>query len=237
MFGRWFVAAGLAAVAIGVWEGVHVVHDIVYQAQGKCDYLSCTRPWTLPTLAGELILVAAGTALVATWAYRLSRGPSTAGKVTKAKLRHHSRQARIRLSHETQSACERDGWRGLAVRSRRPQVVTASDAPSERQSRRQSRAERTLRLALSRQHCCAAASGCCSMRPSPRLQDLSATALERNHHSQKAIKECATGFGELDPWFMRVLRIRIADQELRNLKAMHVVRQGVGADAHGLREL
>ena len=80
MFGRWLVAAGLAAVAIGLWEGVHVVQNIIYQAQGKCDYLSCTGPWTLPALAGDLVLVAAGAALVATWAYSLSRGPSTAGK-------------------------------------------------------------------------------------------------------------------------------------------------------------
>jgi hypothetical protein len=80
MFGLWLVVAGSAAVAIGLWEGAGVVHDIVYQAQGKCDYRSCTGPWTLPALAGDLILVAAGAALLATWAYRVSRGPSTAAK-------------------------------------------------------------------------------------------------------------------------------------------------------------
>lgn len=80
MLGPWLVAAGLAAVAIGLWEGAHIVIDIVYQAQGKCDYLSCTGPWTLPSLAGDLVLVAAGAALVATWAYRVSRGASTAAK-------------------------------------------------------------------------------------------------------------------------------------------------------------
>jgi hypothetical protein len=65
MRGVIFVAAGLAAVATGLWEGAQIVRDIVYQAQGKCDYLSCTGPWTLPALAGNLVLIAAGAAVMA----------------------------------------------------------------------------------------------------------------------------------------------------------------------------
>jgi hypothetical protein len=80
MLGLVFVAAGLAAVAIGLWEGAHIVTDIVYQAQGKCDYLSCTGPWTLPSLTGNLVLVAAGSALLVMCAYRVTRGPSTAAQ-------------------------------------------------------------------------------------------------------------------------------------------------------------
>lgn len=51
--------------------------------------------------------------------------------------------------------------------------------------------------------------------PQPRV--------ERNHHTQKAMEQRSTGFGELDPWFMRVLRIRRTDDEPRNLHAMHVI--------------
>ena len=80
MVGPWLAAAGSAAVAIGLWLGAHVVIDIVYQAQGKCDYLPCTGRLTLPALAGDLVLVAAGAALLATWAYRVSRGPSNAAR-------------------------------------------------------------------------------------------------------------------------------------------------------------
>jgi len=40
MLGPWRIAAGTPAVAIGLWEGAHVVIDIVNQAQRKCDYLS-----------------------------------------------------------------------------------------------------------------------------------------------------------------------------------------------------
>jgi hypothetical protein len=78
VLGLVFVAAGLAAVAIGLWEGAHIVTDIVYQAQGKCDYLSCTGPWTLPSLTGDFVLVAAGSAVLVMCAYRVTRGPSTA---------------------------------------------------------------------------------------------------------------------------------------------------------------
>jgi hypothetical protein len=76
----FLAAAGLAAVAIGLWEGAHIVRDIVYQAQGKCDYLSCTGPLTLPSLAGDIVLVAAGAAPLVMWAYRAGRGPATAVK-------------------------------------------------------------------------------------------------------------------------------------------------------------
>jgi hypothetical protein len=80
MLGPWLIAAGTAAVAIGLWEGAHVVIDIVNQAQGKCDYLSCTGARTLPALIADLVLVIAGAALLAAWAYRVSRAlSSTAG--------------------------------------------------------------------------------------------------------------------------------------------------------------
>jgi hypothetical protein len=75
-----FVAVGLTVAAIGLWEGAHVVIGIVDQAQGKCDYRSCTGPWTLPSLAGDLVLVAAAAALLAGCAFRARRGPSTAAK-------------------------------------------------------------------------------------------------------------------------------------------------------------
>jgi len=78
--GLLFFAVGLTAVAIGLWESAHIVRDIVYQAQRKCDYLSCTGPWTLPSLAGDLVLVAAGTALLAACVLRARRGPSTDAK-------------------------------------------------------------------------------------------------------------------------------------------------------------
>ncbi len=80
MLGPLLIAAGTAAVAIGLWESAHVVIDIVNQAQGKCDYLSCTGAWTLPALIADLVLVIAGAAFLATWAYRVSRAlSSTAG--------------------------------------------------------------------------------------------------------------------------------------------------------------
>jgi hypothetical protein len=77
MFGLWLIAAGSAAVAIGLGEGAQVVIGIVDQAQGKCDYLSCTGPSTLPALTGDLVLVAAGAVQLAAWAYRVSRAPSS----------------------------------------------------------------------------------------------------------------------------------------------------------------
>jgi len=80
MLGPWLIAAGTAAVAIGLWEGAHVVIDIVNQAQGKCDYLSCTGPSTLPALMGDLVLGAAGAVVLATRAYRVSRAPSSTAR-------------------------------------------------------------------------------------------------------------------------------------------------------------
>ena len=70
------VALGLAAASVGLGEGAHIARDIVYQAQGKCDYLLCTGPWTLPSLAGAILLVAAGAASLAACAFRVRRGPS-----------------------------------------------------------------------------------------------------------------------------------------------------------------
>jgi hypothetical protein len=71
---RWLfvVAAGLAGVGVGLWEGSRLVRDLVYQAQGKCDYLSCTTPSTLPFLAGAVVLVITGAVLVA-WSVCLGR--------------------------------------------------------------------------------------------------------------------------------------------------------------------
>jgi hypothetical protein len=70
------VVLGLAAAPVGLWECAHIAMDIVYQAQGKCDYLLCTGPWTLPSLAGALLLVAAGAASLAAFAFRVRRFPS-----------------------------------------------------------------------------------------------------------------------------------------------------------------
>lgn len=83
----FLAAAGLAAVAIGLWAGAHVVRDIVYQAQRKCDYRSCTGPLTLASLAGDILLVAVGAALLATWAYLTGRGPATADTGDRGHLR------------------------------------------------------------------------------------------------------------------------------------------------------
>lgn len=74
------VALGLAVAAIGLREGAPIIRDIVYQAQGKCDYLSCIGPWTLPSLAGDIVLLAAGAALITASALRARRVPSTAAK-------------------------------------------------------------------------------------------------------------------------------------------------------------
>ncbi len=47
-----------------MWKVEQLTLDIIHEAQGKCDYVSCTDSWTLPSLAGALVLVAAGAALV-----------------------------------------------------------------------------------------------------------------------------------------------------------------------------
>jgi hypothetical protein len=70
-----FVATGLAALGVGGWEGAQLVRDIVDQAQGKCDYLNCTNAWTLPSLAGALVLIAAGAVLAAFAVYPRKRNP------------------------------------------------------------------------------------------------------------------------------------------------------------------
>ena len=67
-----FVVAGLAGIGIGVWAAAGLIHDIVYEAQGKCDYLPCTNARTLPSLVAAFVLVAAGAAVVA-WAVFLGR--------------------------------------------------------------------------------------------------------------------------------------------------------------------
>jgi hypothetical protein len=71
-------AAGLAAIGVGGWEDAQLARDIVYQAQGKCDYLNCTNSWTLPSLAAALVVVAAGAVLFAWAVYPRKRNPSTA---------------------------------------------------------------------------------------------------------------------------------------------------------------
>jgi hypothetical protein len=66
------VLTGLAGIEAGLWEASQLARDIIDEAQGKCDYLSCTNSWTLPSLAGALVLVTAGAALV-TWSVFLGR--------------------------------------------------------------------------------------------------------------------------------------------------------------------
>ena len=73
MLGLLFAGAGIAAIVIGLWDGSRTVRDFVYQVQGKCDYLSCTGPWTLPALVGNLVLTAAGTAVLARCVYGAKR--------------------------------------------------------------------------------------------------------------------------------------------------------------------
>jgi hypothetical protein len=59
--------AGVAAVATGLWRGIPVLWGIANEALGKCDYLPCVWPWTLPSLAGFGLLLIAG-AILTTWA-------------------------------------------------------------------------------------------------------------------------------------------------------------------------
>jgi hypothetical protein len=60
-----FVVAGLAGIGVGVWAASGLIHDIVYEAQGMCDYVPCTSSRTLPSLVAALVLVAAGAAVLA----------------------------------------------------------------------------------------------------------------------------------------------------------------------------
>lgn len=67
-----FVVAGLVGIGVGVWAAAGLIHDIVYEAEGKCDYLPCTNAQTLPSLVAALVVVALGAAVVA-WAVFLDR--------------------------------------------------------------------------------------------------------------------------------------------------------------------
>ena len=70
--GLLVLLTGLTGVGVGLWEASRLAGNIIDQAQGKCDYLACTNAWTLPSLAGALVLVTAGTVLVA-WSVFLDR--------------------------------------------------------------------------------------------------------------------------------------------------------------------
>jgi hypothetical protein len=73
-----FVLAGLAGVGAGLWETSQLARDILYEAQGKCDYLSCTNSWTSPSLVGALVLVTLGAGLVMWSVFLDGRHPSDA---------------------------------------------------------------------------------------------------------------------------------------------------------------
>ena len=51
---------------IGLAEAIQILRNMIAQAQGKCDWVPCVWPWTLPTLAAFVLLAASGAALV-TW--------------------------------------------------------------------------------------------------------------------------------------------------------------------------
>jgi hypothetical protein len=76
--GLLLLAAGLAGVGAGLWEASRLAHDIIYEAQGKCDYVSCTNSWTMPSVAGVLLLLTAGAALL-TWSLLFDRRRSRDG--------------------------------------------------------------------------------------------------------------------------------------------------------------
>lgn len=72
------VLTGLAGVGAGLWEVSQLARAVFHEVQGKCDYMSCTNSWTLPSLAGALVLVTAGAALVTWSVFFDGRHPSDA---------------------------------------------------------------------------------------------------------------------------------------------------------------
>jgi len=59
-------AVGVVLLTIGMAGAAPVIGNLVDQSQGKCDYLPCVWPWTLPVLAAYGALVAIG-AILFTW--------------------------------------------------------------------------------------------------------------------------------------------------------------------------
>ena len=57
---------GLILLTIGMAGAAPVIGDIVSESQGKCDYVSCVGPWTLPVLAAYGAFVVIG-AILFTW--------------------------------------------------------------------------------------------------------------------------------------------------------------------------
>ena len=78
---RWLLSlAGLLLVVVGLAGGIPALRAIVYEAQGKCDYLSCVGPSTWPSLVGFSLLVAVGAILVAWSVFGRSRVGGTSGR-------------------------------------------------------------------------------------------------------------------------------------------------------------
>jgi hypothetical protein len=64
---RWLLSfAGLLLIVGGLTGGVPTLLAIVYEAQGKCDYLPCVGPTTWPSLVGFSLQVVVG-AILAAW--------------------------------------------------------------------------------------------------------------------------------------------------------------------------
>jgi hypothetical protein len=58
--------SGLVLLALALAGATPLIRDLVNQSQGKCDYMPCVWPWTLPVLAGYAALIAVG-AILLTW--------------------------------------------------------------------------------------------------------------------------------------------------------------------------
>jgi hypothetical protein len=58
--------AGFLLIVVGLWGGVPALWGILYEVQGKCDYLPCVAPMTWPSLIGFSLLVVVG-AIVVAW--------------------------------------------------------------------------------------------------------------------------------------------------------------------------
>lgn len=50
----------LGAAVVGVWGVARLARYIASQMEGKCDYMPCVGPWTLPLLSGFALLLVVG---------------------------------------------------------------------------------------------------------------------------------------------------------------------------------
>jgi hypothetical protein len=62
---RYLALVGLGCVVAGFSGGAGPLIAVIYEVQGKCDYLPCIKAWTLPALSAFGVLACAGGVLAA----------------------------------------------------------------------------------------------------------------------------------------------------------------------------